>query len=92
MQKNSDTLTQLLENSKNCGAKWADAVLFKTVNLSIAQRLGKPEGIERSENIAIGLRVFAEQNGGEIGQANVSTTDPDKENLDRKSTRLNSSH
>lgn len=71
----SNTLIQLLEIAKNCGASAADAVLFENTNLSMSQRLGKPEGIERSENAAVGLRVFAAKSNGEIGQAIVSSTD-----------------
>ncbi len=75
MSKNQNILNQLLEIAKTYGACGADAVFFETTNISISQRLGKPEGIERSENSAIGLRVFSERNNGEIGQANVSATD-----------------
>lgn len=75
MSNNPNILIQLLEISKNCGADGADAVFFETTNISLSQRLGKPEGIERSENSAVGLRVFVQQKNGEIGQANVSSTD-----------------
>ena len=70
-----NTLTELLKTAKSCGADAADAILFETTNISISQRMNKPEGIERSENSALGLRVFVRQGSGEIGQANVSSTD-----------------
>ncbi len=75
MNDNKNILSQLLETAKICGVHAADAVLFETTNISISQRMGNPEGIERSENSAIGLRVFVKQKNGEIGQANVSATD-----------------
>ncbi|MEQ1789016.1 MAG: TldD/PmbA family protein [Rickettsiales bacterium] len=81
MNKNPNILTKLLEITKKCGASGADAILFETTSLSISQRLGKPEGIERSENSAVGLRVFVRQKNGEIGQANVSSTDVSRDAL-----------
>ena len=44
--------------------------MFETVDVSAARRMGKPEGLERSESKAIGLRAFIGQQ-----QAIVSTTD-----------------
>ncbi len=81
MNLNSNIIIQLLEIAKSCGAASADTILFENTNLSISQRMGKPEGIERSESSAIGLRVFVTKNNGEIGQANVSSTDFSKNAL-----------
>lgn len=49
--------------------------------------MGSPEAIERSENSAIGLRVFVRKKGGEPGQANVSSTDFDKNSLQELAER-----
>jgi PmbA protein len=70
MSQSLDTISQLLEKARAMGADAADAVLFETTDVSTSQRMGKREGIERSENKALGLRAF-------IGnqQAIVSTTD-----------------
>ncbi|MEZ5690128.1 MAG: metallopeptidase TldD-related protein [Rickettsiales bacterium] len=61
--------------TKKHGGDYADGVMFNTTDLSISQRLGKPENIERSETSAIGLRVFVKKDNGEISQANVSSSD-----------------
>lgn len=81
MSLDPNLLTQLLKTARSCGADGADAVMFETTNISISQRMNKPEGIERSENSAIGLRVFVSKGNGENGQANVSSTDFDKNSL-----------
>ncbi len=78
MSDNTTTLLELLETAENCGAESADAVMFESTNISISQRMGNPEGIERSENSAIGLRVFVRQGNGDVGQATVSSTDTSK--------------
>lgn len=75
MKHDKNTLCELIDVAKKIGADGADAVFFETTSLSLSRRLGTPEGIERSENSAIGLRVFVRQKNGEIGQANISTTD-----------------
>src|SRR5689334_7201943 len=65
-----DILSQLLEHARRLGADTADAVLFETVEAGAARRLGKPEGLERSESRALGLRAFSGQR-----QAIASSTD-----------------
>ncbi len=75
MSLDSETLLRLLEIARREGAKSADALHIENTNISIAQRMGKPEGIERSESSAVGLRVFVEKDSKEIGQATVSSTD-----------------
>jgi PmbA protein len=72
----NDILTFLLERAKRLGATAADAVWMENVSVSSAQRLGKSEGIERSESKGIALRVFS---GQKI--ANVSTSDMEKSAL-----------
>lgn len=81
MSLDPSLLTELLKTARACGADGADAVLFETTNISISQRMGKPEGIERSENSALGLRVFVRKENGESGQANVSSTDFEQNSL-----------
>ena len=53
-----DTLSDLIGRAKRAGADAADAVLFRGVSISHAQRLGKIEKLERSEGYDLGLRVF----------------------------------
>ena len=76
MSEPLDTLSWLLNHTKSLGADGADAVLFDTTDISTSRRMGKPEGLERAESKAIGLRVF-------IGQSSamVSGTDTDKSAL-----------
>ncbi len=81
MGLNSEILIQLLGIARQEGAKNADALLIKNTNISISQRMGNREGIERSENSAIGLRVFVEKGNNEIGQAIVSSTDISKDSM-----------
>ena len=66
----TDLLEQLISKAKSSGADSADAMFVENRSLSVAQRLGKPESIERSEDKDLGLRVF-------VGKRNatVSTTD-----------------
>lgn len=71
-----DTVSQLLDQVKAIGASGADCALFDTVDVSVSQRLGKPEGLERSESSAIGLRVFMGDS-----QAIASSTDFSKQAL-----------
>jgi PmbA protein len=71
-----DTLTQLLDLARACGADAADGVLYETVDVSTSTRLKKPEAIERSESNAVGLRVFVGQQ-----QAIVSSTDTHPDTL-----------
>lgn len=70
-------LSDLLAKAKRAGADAADAVLFESVSLSHARRLGKTEKLERSESYDLGLRVFVGKR-----QAIVSSNDRSKEALD----------
>jgi len=51
-------LGDLIAQARKAGADSADAVLFDSVSLSLSQRLGKPEKLERAESGDLGLRVF----------------------------------
>lgn len=63
-------LKDLIARARRTGADAADALLVEGTSISVGQRLGKPETIERSESAEIGLRVLVGQR-----QAIVSTGD-----------------
>ncbi|MPY72399.1 MAG: TldD/PmbA family protein [Alphaproteobacteria bacterium] len=63
-------LDRLLDMAKREGADAADALVFESASLSVAQRLGNPEMVERAESRDLGLRVFVGRR-----QATVSSTD-----------------
>src|SRR5215468_4240243 len=65
-----DLLDDLIARARKAGADAADAVLFEGTSISLGQRLGKPEKLERAEGRDLGLRVFVGKK-----QAIVSTTD-----------------
>src|SRR3954464_1230915 len=69
-------LEELIGKAKAAGADAADAVLFDGASLSLSQRLGQPERLERAEAGAPGLRVFVGKR-----QAIVSTTDRSADTL-----------
>ncbi len=75
-------LVDLIKTAKRGGADGADAVMFKSASLSLARRLGKPEGIERSESHDLGLRVLIGKR-----QAMVSSTDLAKDALEEIAER-----
>jgi PmbA protein len=81
-----DALPYLIEISHKYGAMAADILLVNSTDIALSQRLGVPEGIERSENTAVGLRVFVDQ-GGTIGQAIVSSTDLSTDTLSELAER-----
>jgi PmbA protein len=63
-------LSDLIAKARQAGADQADAVLSEGMSLSLSQRMGKPEHLERAEGSDLGLRVFVGQR-----QAIVSSTD-----------------
>ena len=65
-----DILARLLNSATAAGAESADAVVFDAASISVAQRLGAPEKLERAESCDLGLRVFIGRR-----QAIVSSTD-----------------
>ncbi len=77
-----DLLGDLLAKAKAAGAEAADAVLFDSVSLSHARRLGELERLERAESRDLGLRVFLGHR-----QAFVSSTDMSTDALDDLVTR-----
>lgn len=76
MDTGLDRLDWLLAKVQRLGADGADAILFETTDISTSRRMGIPEGIERSENKALGLRAFVGQR-----QAGVSSTAIDQSTL-----------
>ena len=65
-------LGDLIARARRAGADAADAVLFEGASLSLAQRLGRIEKLERSESYDLGLRVFIGKR-----QASVSSNERD---------------
>jgi len=69
-----DIANKCIDDAKKSGAYSVDTVIFDNEELSIRDRLGKTETIERSESSGLGIRVFIEGEGG-LKQAAVSTND-----------------
>ncbi len=63
-------LGDLIAKARAAGADAADAVLFDSASVSLSQRLGETEKLERSESGDLGLRVFVGKR-----QAIVSSSD-----------------
>ena len=75
MSDTTDTLTilnDLLTTAKAKGADAGDAVHIESISLAIAQRLGNPEKLERSESADIGLRVFAGKSQAIVSSSDIS--------------------
>ena len=77
-----ELLSDLIGRAKKCGAETADAIYVNGISLSLSQRLGKPEHLERSEGADIGLRVLIGKR-----QAMVSSSDYSSEALDELCSR-----
>ena len=65
-----ELIDRMVADACRRGADAADGVAFESASLTVSQRLGKSEGIERAESCDIGLRVFKGRR-----QAIVSSTD-----------------
>jgi PmbA protein len=65
-----DLLLDLIAKARRAGADAADCLYVESAAVSVAQRLGKPEKLEREESRDLGLRVLIGRR-----QAVVSTTD-----------------
>ena len=63
-------LSDLVGRAIKAGADAADGIAAESTSLSVSQRLGKREDLERSESVDLGLRVFVGKRS-----AIVSTTD-----------------
>src|SRR3712207_5282967 len=73
----SNLLEDLIRKAKGAGADATDAVLFDSASVSLSQRFGKTEKLERSESGDLCLRVFVVKR-----QAIVSSTDRSAKALD----------
>ena len=85
MQDNENELSILETIAKTVqklGADDCDAICVKSISLSIGQRMGSMEKIERSESSDIGVRVFIGQK-----QAIVSSSDLTKPALQQVAER-----
>ncbi|MGB1546921.1 MAG: TldD/PmbA family protein [Alphaproteobacteria bacterium] len=82
LQDPAALLETVLKRATRLGASAADAVLVEHTGLSVPYRLGRSEGIERSESTDLGLRVFSGHR-----QAIVSTTDLSPASLDTLAER-----
>ena len=65
-----DAVSDLIERARAAGADAADALLSRSAALSVSQRLGEREDLERAESDDLGLRVFLGKR-----QAFVSSSD-----------------
>ena len=77
-----NTLSDLLIRAKAKGADACDVIHIDSTSIAVAQRLGKPEKLERSESVDIGLRVVLGKS-----QAIVSSSDISPEALEELSGR-----
>ncbi len=75
--KSIELIGDLLAHAKKLGATASDAIILDGVSLSVSQRMGKREDLERSEGREIGIRIFYGKR-----QAIVSTTETSKKALD----------
>ena len=75
-------LDTVLAKAKAAGADAADAVIGSSISLSLGERLGAKEKLERAESQDMGLRVFVGKR-----QAIVSTSDFTKSSLEELTAR-----
>lgn len=76
MQKTQTLLESLIQQTLQAGATQAEAMWYDTTHVSLSCRKGVLEGLERSENKAVGLRAFVGDS-----QAIVSATDTSEASL-----------
>ena len=67
-----ELITDLVGKAQTAGADSADAIHAEGISLSSSQRLGKPEHLERSESVDIGLRVFTGTRQAIVSSSDVS--------------------
>jgi len=68
-----ERLDDLLRRARKAGADAADAVFVQGASLSIAERLGKPEKLERAEGRDLGLRVFVGKRQAIVSSSDISS-------------------
>ena len=69
-----DVVSQVIDKAKSAGADEADAIMLHNQEVSVCQRLGTPEHIERAESQSFGVRVLIADKGG-YKQSITSSTD-----------------
>lgn len=67
-----DNAAKLVEMTRACGADAADALLYEASSLSVSQRMGKPEGLERSESSGISLRAFVGKRSAQVSSSDTA--------------------
>jgi PmbA protein len=67
-----DRLADLMAQAKRGGADAADVVYVHGASLSVSQRLGKPEHLERAEGADLGLRVLIGKRQAIVSSSDVS--------------------
>jgi PmbA protein len=67
-----DRLADLMAQAKRGGADGADVVYVHGASLSVSQRLGKPEHLERAEGADLGLRVLIGKRQAIVSSSDVS--------------------
>ena len=67
-------ITDLIGMAKRAGADSADAIFAEGMSSSLTQRMGKPEHLERSESIDIGLRVFVGSRQAIVSSSDISVS------------------
>ncbi len=70
--ESQNLLEDLIKKAKAAGADAADAVMFRSVSVSHAQRLGKMEKLEREESNDLGLRVFIGKRNAVVSSSDAS--------------------
>lgn len=72
MEESLTNAQEAVKAAKRAGADAADALCYASASLSVSCRLGKPEGIERSESNGIGLRVFIGQRSAAVSSSDMT--------------------
>ncbi len=83
---NLNLADQVIEKALKNGADKCDAIIVKSADTSSSVRFGNLEGINRSESLDIGLRVFvkaSDSSGNGYKTAIISTNNLLPENLDK---------
>ncbi len=78
-----DRLDSLIAKARAAGADAVDAMMVRSASLDASWRMGKNEGVERSEASDLGLRVLVGKR-----QAVVSSTDPSDNAADEMVERV----
>lgn len=69
-----DLVSDLVAKAKAAGADAADALMVESAAISLAQRLGKPDKLERAESVDLGLRVLVGKRQAVVSSTDVSPT------------------